>query len=60
MEFPEAGPQGLTLWPDGGTLYLSLNRQDRVAIIDLKTKDITGYIPTGAGPDGIVYSSLVH
>ena len=60
IDLPEAGPQGLTLGKDAGTLYLSLNRQNRIAIIDLKTRKITGYIPAGAGPDGIVYSPIVH
>jgi YVTN family beta-propeller protein len=58
LEMPGAGPQGLTMGGDGRTLYLSLNQQDRVAVIDLETKTVTRYIETGAGPDGIVYSPL--
>ena len=60
VDFPNAGPQGLTLGGNGRTLYVSLNRENRIAIMDLETKEITGYIPTGAGPDGIVYSPIVH
>ena len=59
LEMPGAGPQGLTLGGDSRTLYLSLNQQDRVAVIDLETRMVTRYIETGAGPDGIVYSPLV-
>ncbi|MCZ6917957.1 MAG: YncE family protein [Gemmatimonadetes bacterium] len=60
VDLPGAGPQGLTVGGNGRTLYLSLNRENRIAIMDLETKEITGYIPTGSGPDGIVYSPIVH
>lgn len=60
VDFPGAGPQGLTLGGNRRTLYLSLNAENRIAVMDLETKEVTGYIPTGAGPDGIVYSPIVH
>lgn len=59
LNLPGSGPQGVTLSGDGKTLYLALSRQDRVAIIDLETQEITGYLPTGSRPDGVAYSPLV-
>jgi YVTN family beta-propeller protein len=59
MAMPGAGPQGLTLGPDGRTLYLSLSQQNRVAVIDVETREVLRYIETGSGPDGVVFSRLV-
>ena len=59
LDLPSAGPQGLTLGGDGRTLYLSLSQQNRIAVIDLQTKQVVRHIPTGAGPDGVVYSPIV-
>ena len=59
LEFPGEGPQGLTLHPDGRHLFQSLSRGDRVAVIDLERLEVVGYLPAGAGPDGIGFSSRV-
>ncbi len=59
LDLPSAGPQGLTLGGDGRTLYLSLSQQNRIAVIDLQTKQVVRHIPTGASPDGVVYSPIV-
>lgn len=58
LAFPEAGPQGITLLDDRPIAFLSLSRQNRVAIIDLTTREVRGHLPTGAGPDGIAYSRV--
>ena len=58
LAIPASGPQGLTLGPDGRSLYLSLNRQDRLAVIDLASMEVVRYIETGSGPDGVVFSPL--
>jgi len=58
LEFADQGPQGLILHPDGRTLFLSLSRADRIAVIDIETRTVTGYLPTGVSPDGIGYSAL--
>ncbi len=59
LDFPGAGPQGITLSGDGKTIYLSLSQQDRLAVIDLEGRRVTGYISTGARPDGVAYSPVV-
>lgn len=59
LELPGSGPQGVTLSPDGGTLYLSLSQQDRVAAIDLATFEVVRHYRTGARPDGVGVSALV-
>lgn len=59
LDFPDAGPQGVTLSPDGRTVYLSLSQEDRLAVIDLERREVTGYIAAGPRPDGIAYSALV-
>jgi hypothetical protein len=58
MEFPSGGPQGITLSGDAKLAYLSLSRRDRIAVIDIARREVTGYIDTGAGPDGIAYSPI--
>ena len=56
IDFPGAGPEGVTLSDDARTLFVSLSQQDQVAIVDLASRRITGYLPTGSGPDGIGFS----
>jgi hypothetical protein len=50
-----AGPQGLTISPNGRWVFLSLSTQGRVAIIDMNTRVIAGYLNVGPTPDGVVY-----
>lgn len=59
LPFPGAGPQGVTITPDGRYLFLSLSRQARVAVIDMQTRQVAGYLPAGETPDGIAYSPAV-
>jgi DNA-binding beta-propeller fold protein YncE len=56
-EFPGSpSPEGIILSRDGRTAFVALQGNSRVAIIDIGTGSIVGYVPTGAGPDGIGYS----
>jgi YVTN family beta-propeller protein len=59
LSFPDAGPQGITMTPDGRHLFLSLSKESRVAVIDAATRRVVGYIPSGETPDGVVYSTRV-
>lgn len=59
MDFAGAGPQGVVLHPDGKTLFLSLSAQDKVAVIDLASRQLLGEYAAGDGPDGIGFSPLV-
>jgi DNA-binding beta-propeller fold protein YncE len=58
MDFPGEAPQGLTLHPDGRHLFLSLSAAGRVAVVDIGERRVVGYLPAGAGPDGIGFSPL--
>lgn len=55
-----AGPQGVTITPDGRYLLESLSQQGRVVVIDMRTRQIAGYIPAGQTPDGIAYTPNVY
>ncbi|MBL0171194.1 MAG: YncE family protein [Gemmatimonadaceae bacterium] len=59
LALPGAGPQGITITPDARYVFLSLSTQARVAIIDMKTRAVVGYVPAGDTPDGVVYTTTV-
>lgn len=58
IPFPGEAPQGLTLHPDGRHLFLSLSAAGRVAVVDIAERRVVGYLPAGAGPDGVAYSPV--
>lgn len=60
LSFPGAGPQGVIMTPDGRFLIESLSTQSRVVVIDMTTRTVAGYIPAGATPDGIAYTTTVY
>lgn len=60
LSFPGAGPQGITITPDGRYALQSLSRQARVAIIDMNTRAVVGYLDAGDTPDGIAYTVRVN
>ena len=59
LTFPGGGPQGITITPDGRYALLSLSKQGRIAIIDVPTQRVVGYLAAGQTPDGIVYTETV-
>lgn len=59
LQFPDAGPQGITITPDGKYLFLSLSQEGRVAIIDPATRRILGYLAAGTTPDGVAWSGRI-
>lgn len=59
IALPGAGPQGITMTPDGRYVLLSLSKQARVAIVDMATRTVVGHLPAGQTPDGIVYTTRV-
>ncbi len=59
LQLPGAGPQGITISPDAKYVFLSLSKQAKVAIIDMKTRAIVGHLAAGETPDGIVYTTRV-
>jgi YVTN family beta-propeller protein len=50
------GPEGTLVQPDGARAFVALSRDNAVAVIDLKTLEVTGKIPTGNGPDGLAWA----
>jgi 6-phosphogluconolactonase (cycloisomerase 2 family) len=58
LDFSGGGPQGVALHPDDRTLFLSLSRQGRVAVVDIESMQVLGEYAAGRGPDGIGYSEL--
>lgn len=59
IDLTGAQPQGVTLYPDDRTLFVSLSGQNKVLVVDISTQEILGEYATGAAPDGIGYSPLV-
>jgi YVTN family beta-propeller protein len=59
LSVPGAGPQGVTITPDGRYLLESLSQQARVMVIDMNTRQVVGHIPAGQTPDGIAYTPNV-
>lgn len=59
LDLAGAQPQGVTLYPDDRTLFVSLSGQNRVLVVDISTQEILGAYEAGDAPDGIGYSPLV-
>jgi DNA-binding beta-propeller fold protein YncE len=56
-EFPGSpSPEGIALSRDGRLAFVTLQGSARLAIIDIASATVTGYVPTGPGADGIGYS----
>lgn len=60
LSMPGAGPQGVTITPDGRYLLESLSQQARVVVVDMHTRAVVGHIPAGQTPDGIAYTPNVY
>ena len=52
-------PNGVVFHPDDRTLFMSAYGKDKVIVIDIPSGKTLFELPTGDGPDGIGYSSLV-
>jgi YVTN family beta-propeller protein len=49
-------PEGILVAPDGARAYVAVAGDNRVAIVDLKTLEVTGHLSTGNGPDGMAWA----
>ena len=49
-------PEGVLISPDGAHAYIAVAGEKNVAILDLKTLEVSARIPTGAGPDGMAWA----
>ncbi len=50
-------PVGLTLSPDGGTMYVALGRANHVAFVDAETKEVEAYVLVGSRAWGVAASA---
>lgn len=48
---------GILMVPDGSRAFVAVSAKDKVAAIDLKTLEVTAYIATGKGPDGLAWAA---
>jgi YVTN family beta-propeller protein len=48
-------PSGILVVPDGSRAYVALTGENALAVLDLKTLEPAGRVPTGAGPDGMAW-----
>ena len=48
-------PEGVLIAPDGAHAYVAVAGEKNVAVLDLKTLEVSARIPTGAGPDGMAW-----
>jgi DNA-binding beta-propeller fold protein YncE len=49
------GAAGILIVPDGSRAYVAVSGKDKVAVVDLKSLEITGYLTTGRQPDGLAW-----
>jgi len=59
IEFPGAGPQGITLDANADYAFLSLSREGRLVVVDLERREVVRSIETGPTPDGVAYTNRV-
>ena len=48
-------PEGILIPPAGGVAYVAVNGDNFIAVVDLKTWQVTKKIMTGMGPDGMAW-----
>jgi len=50
-------PEGVLIAPDGAHAYVAVAGDKNIAVLDLKTLEVSTRIPTGAGPDGMAWAA---
>jgi YVTN family beta-propeller protein len=50
------GAAGILVAPDGSRAYVAVSTADKVAVVDLKTLEVTGQISAGKQPDGLAWT----
>lgn len=59
LSFTGAGPQGITISPDGRFAFQSLSGRGRVAIVDVAARTVVRELAVGDTPDGVAYTTRV-
>ena len=54
---PNGGAAGIQMQPDGSRAYIATTHDNYVAVVDLKTLQVTGKIDAGPQPDGLAWST---
>ena len=49
------GSAGILIVPDGSRGYIAVSGKDKVAVVDMKNLEVTGYVTTGRQPDGLAW-----
>jgi len=49
------GAAGIVIVPDGSRAFVAVSGKDKVAVVDLKSLEVTGYVSTGKQPDGLAW-----
>jgi DNA-binding beta-propeller fold protein YncE len=49
------GAAEILMVPDGSRAYLAVSGKDKVAAVDLKSLEVTGYVSAGRQPDGLAW-----
>ena len=49
------GAAGIVIVSDGSHAYVAVSGKDKVAVVDLKSLEVTGYVSTGKQPDGLAW-----
>jgi YVTN family beta-propeller protein len=52
------GAAGILIAPDGSRAYVAVSSADKIAVVDLKTLEVTGQINAGKQPDGLAWAVL--
>src|SRR6202162_4361712 len=50
------GAAGILIAPDGSRAYVAVSSANKIAVIDLKTLEVTGTIDAGKQPDGLAWA----
>lgn len=58
LNFPGAGPEGVTFTADGSTAFLALSDKDQVVVIDVAARRVLGRLESVGRPDGVAHSPL--
>jgi DNA-binding beta-propeller fold protein YncE len=49
-------PEGILIPPDGARAYIAVAGEKAVAVLGLKSLEVTARISTGGGPDGLAWA----
>jgi YVTN family beta-propeller protein len=51
-----AQPHDAAITPDGSTVWVTMNRTDELAVVDIEAAEVVTYVPTGQAPHNILFA----